>query len=145
MPDSRCGIHITVDISDFDATDRKRLIIAFLKAQKHFYSMCNASRQNNSYCKKYDINKLSRCVAARSVSKIRSILYFDKYRGLNLTKLNQDVVEFRMFQSELSARKITEWVRTCVGFVEGVKQTQVTFTTASLFTKQTFKGYIKPI
>lgn len=69
----------------------------------------------------------------------------DKYRGLNLTKLDNKVVEFRMFQSELGARKITSWVRDCVGFVEGIKTNNITFTTTSKFTKTTFNNLIKDI
>jgi predicted DNA-binding WGR domain protein len=145
MPDSDCGIHITVDISDFTSTDIKRLIIGFLKAQHHFYKMCNTNRQNNTYCKKYDISKLNNCIRARTVSEIKRILGCSKYKGLNLSKLDKKVVEFRMFQSELGARKITNWVRTCVGFVEGIKCSNITFTTNSKFTTTSFNNLIKDI
>ena len=145
MPNSDCGIHITVDISDFSQSDLKRLIIGFLKAQHHFYKLCNSSRQSNSYCEKYDISKLNSCIRARNVGEIKRILRCSKYKGLNLTKLDKKVVEFRMFQSELGARKITSWVRTCVGFIEGIKCSNTTFITNSKLTKSTFKNLIKEI
>lgn len=145
MPGSDCGIHITVDVSDFNNTDLKRLIIGFLKAQHHFYKMCNESRQNNTYCAKYDISKLANCIRASTVGEIKRILSCSKYKGLNLTKLDKKVVEFRMFQSELGARKITSWVRTCVGFVEGIKSSNMTFTTSSKLTTTSFKNIIKEI
>lgn len=145
MPDNDCGIHITVDISDYNQQDIKRLIIGFLKSQHHFYNLCNESRQNNTYCQKYNIRKLQQCIRASTVSKIKSILGCNKYKGLNLTKLDKKVVEFRMFQSELGARKITSWVRTCVGFVEGIKSSNIQFNTSSKFTKNTFLSYIKSI
>lgn len=145
MPDNDCGIHITVDVSDFNKNELKRLIIGFLKAQDHFYKMCNSTRQDNTYCKKYDTSKINQCIRASTVSKIKTILGCDKYRGLNLTKLDSKVVEFRMFQSELGARKITSWVRTCVGFIEGIKSSNTTFTTISKFTKATFNNLIKDI
>jgi predicted DNA-binding WGR domain protein len=145
MPDDRCGIHITVDVSDFNKVDIKRLIIGFLKAQHHFFDMCNESRQNNTYCKKYNISKIDQCIRATTVSKIQSILNICKYRGLNLTKLSDKVVEFRMFQSELSARKITEWVRVCVGFIEGMKTENISFTTDSKLSSVKFKSFIKTI
>jgi hypothetical protein len=63
----------------------------------------------------------------------------------NLSKLDKKVVEFRMFQSELGARKITNWVRHCVGFVEGIKCSNKTFTTASKLTTTSFKNLIKDI
>jgi len=145
MPNSDCGIHITVDISDFNNADLKRLIIGFLKSQHHFYKMCNKNRQDNTYCQKYDISKLNNCINARTVSEIKRILGCNKYKGLNLSKLDKKVVEFRMFQSELGARKITNWVRHCVEFVEGIKCSNTTFTTASKLTTTSFKNLIKDI
>lgn len=145
MPNSDCGIHITVDVSDFNKSELKRLIIGYLKAQHHFYKMCNANRQNNTYCAKYDVSKLASCIRASTVGEIKRILSCSKYKGLNLTKLDKKVVEFRMFQSELGARKITSWVRTCVGFVEGIKCSNTTFTTATKLSTNKFKQFIKEI
>jgi hypothetical protein len=145
MPNNDCGIHITVYVSYFNNVDLKRLIIGFLKAQHHFYKMCNANRQNNSYCVKYDISKLNNCIRSHNVNGIKRILGCDKYHGLNLSKLDKKVVEFRMFQSELSARKITKWVRHCVGFVEGIKCSNTTFTTSSKLTINSFKNLIKTV
>jgi hypothetical protein len=71
---------------------------------------------------------MNQCINASTISKIKTILGCNKYCGLNLTKLDSKVVEFRMFQSELGARKVTSWVRTCVGFVEGIKANNITFT-----------------
>ncbi len=147
LPDLDCGIHITVDISDFSKIQIKRLIIGFLKSEHHFFKLCNESRQNNTYCEKYNITntKLKKCINASTVSRITTILRVDKYCGLNLSKLDENVVEFRMFQSELNPRKITKWVRTCVGFVEGIKLSNVEFTTTSKLNETQFNSIIKEI
>lgn len=121
VPDSRCGIHITLDVSDLTSEQMKTLIISYLKTQEYFYSLCNESRQNNEYCRKYPVSNI-RNFENKTYLQIAAALRIDKYYGLNLSKYRYSkLIEFRMFQSELSPRKVALWLRTCLGFVNAIR------------------------
>jgi hypothetical protein len=134
---TNCGIHVTVDVSDFSKQELKRLVIAYLKAQEHFYSKCNESRQDNQYCRRNPTNLLG-AILTIDASNIQLIVdkaggwrnHSDRYHGLNFTRLfSKKVVEFRMLESSVSVRKVGAWVRMCVGFIDGVKNTTIAPTT----------------
>jgi hypothetical protein len=140
----KCGIHVTVDVSDHSSEDLKRLIIGYLKAQEHFYSQCSEWRQSNHYCQRNPVDKVSTMVTM-STSNIGSIVSAaggtDRYHGLNLTNtLGKHIVEFRMLESTEAIRKVGAWIRMCVGFVDGLKKSGVKFTSGDEFSAATFKS-----
>lgn len=147
---SNCGIHVTVDVSDFNDEEKKRLVIMYLKAQEHFFAQCNASRQNNRYCMRNPTAQVKRIITtpANQIKEIVSMAggwssHDMRYHGLNFTRLfTIGVVEFRMMESSVAIRKVGAWVRTCVGFVDGVKKCQVKFATDSAFSNETFNRVV---
>lgn len=153
---SSCGVHVTIGVADhfnergLDHTDLKRLVIGYLKAQENFYAMCNSSRQNNRYCMRNPVENLERIIKAtpRDISTIVDMAggwrsHSDRYHGLNFTRLfSKKVVEFRMLESTVSVRKVGEWIETCVGFVDGLKKSGVTFKSPSRIGAETFKAIV---
>jgi len=140
----QCGIHVTIDISDHNDEDLKRLAIGYLKAQEHFYNRCAAWRQDNRFCKRNPVSNLSAMLREKSLQRVLDLAggwrqHDDRYHGLNLTRIfNPKVVEFRMLESSVDIRKVGAWIRTCVGFIDGLKMSQVNFRSVSLISSSTF-------
>lgn len=139
---SNCGIHVTIDVSDHSEKELCTLIIGYLKAQEFFYAECNASRQNNRYAMRNPVSVLQSTSNFYSFSWLfNAVGGSNRYQGLNLTRLREKkIVEFRMLESSVSSRKVGAWIRMCVGFIDGLKKSQVHFKTGSLFGEETFKA-----
>jgi predicted DNA-binding WGR domain protein len=141
---SKCGLHVTIDVSDHSHTDLKRLAIAYLKAQDYFYAQCNESRQHNQYCARNPTNRLQDMIDSSSVERVLDACggwreHSQRYHGLNWTRVfSRKVVEFRMMESTVAMRKVGAWIRTCVGFVDGVRASHVTFKSVEPFSQETF-------
>jgi predicted DNA-binding WGR domain protein len=145
-----CGIHVTIDIADHSPEDLKRLAIGYLRAQEFFYQECAEWRQNNQYCRRNPIHSLE-AIVRTPASQIQKILdlaggwrnHENRYHGLNFTRMfSRKVVEFRMMESTVDIRKVGGWIRMCVGFVDGLKKSMVTFKSTSPFTRETFDKII---
>ena len=146
---SNCGLHVTVDVSDHSAADIKRLIVGYLKAQEHFYTECNESRQSNRYCKRNPTASMASAIKSGDPMFVATCAggwarHEDRYHGLNLTRLfSKKVVEFRMMESTVSARKLGQWIRQCVGFVDGLKKSGVAFKSTDAFSRETFDKIVE--
>lgn len=123
----KCGLHVTVDVSDHSNSDLKRLIIAYLLAQNYFYSECDDSRQNNKYCKKNPAHHVKNMNLEENLNTfIAWATPNGRYHGLNLSRLiEKRIVEFRMMESTVSIRKVGAWIRMCVNFVNSIKKSHI--------------------
>jgi predicted DNA-binding WGR domain protein len=145
----KCGIHVTIDISDFNSKEVKRLAIAYLKSQEHFYKECADWRQDNHYCQRNCQGQVQQAIGAliraRDTNEILMILSAsNRYQGLNWARYTErKVIEFRMMESSVAIRKVGAWIRLCVGFVDGVKRSTLNFATNVLFKDETFKEWCK--
>jgi predicted DNA-binding WGR domain protein len=138
-----CGIHVTVDVSDFNEQDMLRLIVMYLKCQDHFYAMCADYRAANHYCKK-NPEVIGPVLNTTSVERAINFTCPDRYHGLNLMRtIEKKVVEFRMMESSVDMRKIGSWIRLCVGFVDQVKRLDVRFKSSMKIGKETFNKIIE--
>ena len=141
---SKCGLHVTIDVSDHTPHDLKRLAIAYLKAQNFFYAECNESRQNNRYCEKNPVYRLQDMIDSSTIERVLDACggwrnHSDRYHGLNWTRVfSKKVIEFRMMESTVAMRKVGAWIRMCVGFVDGVKASGMTFKSCEAFGQETF-------
>ena len=145
---SKCGIHVTIDISDFTGPELVKLMIAYLKAQEHFYAECNESRQNNHYCKRNPTDRLAEMIRLSwnngTPQEVADLMggwrnHDNRYHGLNLTRMfSIKVIEFRMLESTVAIRKVGAWIKMCVGFVDGIKKSKIKFRTTEPFGKETF-------
>jgi len=120
---TKCGLHVTIDVSDFNKEELKKLIIKYLEKQEEFYSQCNKSRQNNKYCTKNPAYLLHMIKESNSIDYIIAAANpKGHYNGLNLERLKtKKVIEFRMMESTVGIRKVGAWIRFCVDFVDSVK------------------------
>lgn len=141
---SKCGIHVTIDVSDHNTKDLRRLCVGYLRAQEHFYRMCNESRQNNQYCKRNSSHRIEELLTATSTEQVlRCMDGSNRYQGLNMTRFQSlNVIEFRMLESTVAIRQVGEWIRTCVGFVDGLKASGVTFKSTTVFSDETFQKIV---
>jgi len=143
-----CGIHVTIDMSDFSEEDLIRLVVAYLKSQEHFYGQCNSTRQDNRYCKRNPTVNLAQILKCTSAAKAIDLAggwrnHDDRYHGLNFTRVfSRKVVEFRMLESSVDIRKVGAWIHTCVGFVDGVKKLGVKFSSTKTFSAETFEKLV---
>lgn len=149
---SNCGIHVTVDVSDHSPADMKRLMIAYLKAQEHFYALCAESRRTNRYCKMNPDHNLANMINT-SPSSLKRILDYvadgdsndhdSRYHGLNVTRYgSRKVIEFRMMEGSVAVRKVGGWIRTIINFIDNIKASGVTFSTAHKFSAETFEAIL---
>lgn len=137
---SKCGLHVTVDVDDHSNEDLKRLIIGYLRAQEHFYSQCNESRQSNRYCERNPDSALPKMLKASLSDVISMAGGNNRYHGLNLTRLRErGVVEFRMMESSVAIRKVGTWIRSCVSFVDGMKASGISFKSTDPMKPETFE------
>ena len=150
-----CGLHVTVDVSDFSDTSLRWLIINYLWCQDWFYSQCEDSRATNKYCKKNPVGNLARIMALKpsQIDKVADLAggwrsHEDRYHGFNLTRLfSHKIVEFRMMESNVDPRRVGDWIRRCVGFVEGSKlfNRYTSRPTEADFERDLSFGYVDPI
>lgn len=143
---SSCGLHVTVGIEDHSDEDIKRLVIAYLRAQDHFYAECNPARANNHFCKKNPTSQLDRIINARSANDAMRLAggfegHGDRYHGMNWTRVrSRKCIEFRMMEGTVAIRKVGAWIRMCVGFVDGVKASGARFKSTTPFSADTFQA-----
>lgn len=137
----KCGLHVTIDVSDHSEEELIRFAIAYLKAQDHFYAECADYRATNHFCKKNSTHRMEQMLRCRSVSEVLAMANGnDRYHGMNFTRtlVAPRVIEFRMMESTVQMRKVGAWIRMCVGFVDGVKKSGVRFKTTEKISKETF-------
>lgn len=121
---ANCGLHVTIGVEDFNDQQLVQLIANYLRFQDLFYDKVAASRKTNSYCSP---NRGTVTAAHTLQQALVNVSANNRYQGLNLTRLrDRKAIEFRMMEGSISARKIGEWVRTVVGFVEAVKNGVIT-------------------
>jgi len=137
---ANCGVHVTVDIGDHSFEDFKRLVIGYLRCQKHFYDQVHESRSTNQYCVPNPTHLIESILRATTVAEIRRLASNnhrgERYHGLNLTHAGR--AEFRHMEGNVSIRNIAAWIRLCVSFVDGVKKSGVKFKSTTPISKETF-------
>jgi len=112
----RCGLHVHVDMRNFTATGRAKVVASWRNWQTEITKIVARSRHNNTYC--------------RQISKYEADLWVDqilrgneqvgdRYRTLNTTPFPRiGTYEFRLHQGTLNAKKIVAWVKFLVAFAE---------------------------
>lgn len=144
---SRCGMHIHVDASDFDARDVCNFMKLYCLIENAVFSTLPSSRNNNRYCKKItslnnDVNFLFtkgvKAVSAAALSayevrnpnkeKLKALKQdkkpYSRYKAVNLSSwFYQGTIEFRMFNGTTDYTKITNWCTFWANLLTLVKTT----------------------
>jgi biotin operon repressor len=106
-----CGLH--VHVGAVDTTSEKRLSIArrYAKFESQIDSWMAPSRRANA-------SRWCQSIIGRTEGTNPSILN-DRYFKVNLTAFSRhQTIEFRQHQGTVNAKKVCNWVKFCVNFVE---------------------------
>jgi len=135
-----CGLHVHVEVRDFNARALRRLVRFWAAKEKVIFAMLKTARASNHYCRsikpKYVVpaattptgapvgTKLRLHPDCDSPARLRSRALYPnsdnaRYDGLNLKHFwAHGRVEFRVHHGTLDARAIREWVNLLLTIVE---------------------------
>lgn len=132
----QCGLHVHVDVSDFNWKEVQKLLALWSRYEPFFFSLVPQSRKNNIYCQEMrgqtwaeahrnDMISFSAKPALTATNRRdfeRSCRSLGKYRTLrmNMWALNGRV-EFRMHSGTVDYKKIKQWLRLVLSLVGRVK------------------------
>ena len=135
-----CGMHVHVGASDLTVAKMKTLVKTWVKFEDSLECLVSESRRGQAtFCKsnvqtvtgrRYGSDDAQNVViceeafakidACTTLDQIRTLFRSDRYHKLNLESLwRHRTVEVRLHQGSINATKACEWVRLCVGMVDG--------------------------
>ena len=137
---ANCGLHVHVDVSDFDRKAFQRLLALWYRYEPFFYSLVAPSRATNQYCApvrttawtRNTVDSWNETTARRALTASTDHAMMDALRsirhgntrtmGLNITgyALNGRV-EFRLHHGTLDYAKIRGWVMWLTALVNRAK------------------------
>lgn len=139
----QCGLHVHVDVSDFQWNDLQRLIALWCRYEPFFYSVLPASRRANHYCSPLRMSEwrteptgtafsgyLTRMLAATNAAEFRTFSQHpQRTNGLNLTHWwRTGRIEFRLHSGTVQYEKVRHWVGLLLALVARVKSAPETTT-----------------
>jgi hypothetical protein len=136
--DSRCGLHVHVECSDFDWRDMQRLLRLWVRYEPFFYELVPLRRSSNSYCIPLrggrngwgnglaDSQVREALTATREQSFATHSRYLLRTLGLNtLGWWRHRRVEFRLHSGTLNYDKLRAWTMLMAAVVGRVKATDM--------------------
>lgn len=142
-PNINCGLHIHVDVSDFDEHDMGRLIIAWRCIESIILQAVPFRRRLNKYCMPFSLSKpdpkmeeldYSGIWNYYKPSHINNHSNLDRRKAMNLVNycrskvvksFKRSTVEFRFPEGTLIESNIKNWTRLLVNFVSRIKDQKV--------------------
>lgn len=134
-----CGLHIHVDIKDFDLNNMGCLINNWLVIENYLFDAVTPRRKNNKYCirlcsMKNDSKVFKsafdywnyyrpRSTSLSSAERRMAINLVNYKKAITLKNFKRKTVEFRFPESTLCSKNIKNWARILINFVENVKRT----------------------
>jgi hypothetical protein len=134
---SNCGLHVHVDVSDFNWREVQKLLGLWTRYEPFFFSMVPAFRARSSYCHNMRAatwreayrSDQSMSYAARVALEATTERNFTaacrslgKFRTVRMDMWpNNGRVEFRLHSSTINYGKIRQWVRLLLSLVGRVK------------------------
>jgi hypothetical protein len=136
--DRTCGLHVHVDVSDFNWKELQKLLALWARYEPFFFSMVPQSRRGNTYCAPvraetwadaytadhdYYGSPVTSALTATTRSQFETACRnLGRYRTLrmNMWAMNGRV-EFRMHSGTVSYTKIRQWLRLVLSLVGRVK------------------------
>jgi len=108
------GFHVHVNIAD---VDRKKLVAAWLRAERAILSLVPRHRRTNGYCYKLSRGSPPERLfdADRTAEDHHAIISFSRFGDIG-------TVEIRPAEGTTDAEFAGHWVRLCVGLVEYAKR-----------------------
>jgi hypothetical protein len=132
----QCGLHVHVEVRDYDWRDMRNLIVLWARYEPYFFELCPPSRRVNSYCPPFrkttwggqnggHWTRIEAAMANMSEREFRQAMMGATPRGsLNLAHLWQNRrVEFRLAAGTIEYEKVVRWTQLLLSLVARVKHT----------------------
>jgi hypothetical protein len=103
---ANCGLHVHVDIQNFNLGQAKRLVLLASRFDQTLFCMLDGCRWNNTYARRcvYDEKKVNE---AKSLRDVQNMQANGRYSGLNLHAFSKHgTVEFRYAMGSADWRRI---------------------------------------
>lgn len=136
--DRHCGLHVHVEVRDFDWADLRRLLILWVRYEPFFFELCPPSRSvgdhGRTYCPPFRKStwdgtegdywtRIEESFASQNARGFRQALEMGTPRGsLNLAHFwTNQRIEFRLGAGTVNYEKIVRWVQLLLSLVQIVK------------------------
>lgn len=118
--DRSCGIHVHVDCTDLNESERAAVAWRFAEFQDPIYRNVPAHRLTSNYTapvRPMEKNDLWRAVAAGTSNGAANAMH-SRYKGINTQSLrDKHTIELRLHEGCLDSDRLTKWIQFCVFFV----------------------------
>jgi hypothetical protein len=146
-----CGLHVHIDVSDFDTTQLGVLIGYWLCIEKIIMQAVPNSRKNNKFCvplstlrPKFNIELTSPTQVWMHYKPYSAKLHdnFDRrcamnlvnyYRSMHIKNFKRPTIEFRFPEGTLVSKTIKNWTRIFINFVNSMKDKKFELTSIRPF------------
>ncbi len=134
---SNCGLHVHVDVSDFNWKEVQKLLGLWVRYEPFFFSMVPDGRARNTYCQPMraatwrDAHRVDQAESYAAFTALRATTRtqfesacrsLGKFRTIRMDMWSTNGrVEFRVHSSTINYTKIREWVRLLLSLVGRVK------------------------
>lgn len=130
VADSRCSLHVHMDVSDLSADQLAAVISWWIKCEPVFLDSVPPSRKKNRYCQFIGLWEMFEHDSVFSIEQLVKKLGSSKYGSLNTFHLKmgkRQTIEFRIMEGECCKNPymVKNWVRLLVHFVERAYRTGV--------------------
>ncbi len=112
-----CGLHVHVEVADFQVNDWKNLLINYLVLENEIDSFLPVSRRsnNNNFCKSLKLSTLEQAKTkiqnCSTLVDMQTQVYNNRYYKVNLHSYRKfRTVEFRHHAGSVEFEKISNWV-----------------------------------
>lgn len=132
--DRSCGLHVHVEVRDFDWQDLRNLIILFARYEPFLFELCPPSRRTNTFCppmRKADWAATDSHYWTRVDSALRetreerfqsAVTAIGRYVSLNLSPFwRSRRIEFRLGAGTVQYEKIVRWTQLLLSMVQRAK------------------------
>jgi hypothetical protein len=116
--DRNCGLHVHVDVRDFDDNEKLELVKRLQKDKHLFTSKVDPFRLTNSFCN----TELPLISYRDTFYSYTCKLQGDRFCWVNLLSVyKHGSIEFRLHEATEDVEKVCDWVEFLVTYVENVK------------------------
>jgi hypothetical protein len=130
----KCGLHVTVDVSDFSWRDMRNLLVLWARYEPFVFELCPQTRRANQYCpplrktRWMDSNARSWATVERAIGETTDRGFGSSLAGFPRGSLNMahwvtgKRIEFRLQAGTVNYEKIRRWTQFLLAFVARAKQ-----------------------
>lgn len=134
--DRQCGLHVHVEVRDYDWQDVQKLMSLWARYEPFFFEMLPPSRRGNMYCQpimrhswnspsrgRYTPHAIDAMAAQTSATFQRAGQQIERFSSVNLSNWwRHKRIEFRLHSGTIDYEKIRHWAMLLLAVVQRVKQ-----------------------